>query len=136
MGQPLLPQTAIIIQAERRADVTLVSVPSHRTPKENQTVSPLKQVCSLIQVHSSTATHKKTKQCYFFFSSLLWAEPAAICSMIPNPAMPMYIWGCRSDGGSLAGREADSWIYELWEAGDQPVVCHVSPAGPLIGPEA
>lgn len=35
--------------------------------------------------------------------------------------------------GSSDGRlEADSWIYGCWEADDQPVVCHLSPAASLI----
>lgn len=32
-------------------------------------------------------------------------------------------------GGRLG---ADSWIYGCWEADDQPVVRHLSPAAPLI----
>lgn len=38
------------------------------------------------------------------------------------------------DGGGEGGGRlgADSWIYGCWEADDQPVVRHVSPAAPLI----
>lgn len=38
--------------------------------------------------------------------------------------------GVGEGGGGRLG--ADSWIYGCWEADDQPVVCHVSPAASLI----
>lgn len=34
--------------------------------------------------------------------------------------------------GSRGRLGADSWIYGCWEADDQPVICHVSPAASLI----